>query len=122
MSRVRSRVLLSSASRGCSKCARLSLDLSPAGVVHPALRVVEHTPSRFVLELDRSAESDPAWFLPLMGLPFLFWLPFALFREGILAAVMPFVLACGAGLLAIVQRTHRAAHRTTLELSGGLLA
>ncbi len=108
--------------QGCPKCARLSLDLSPAGTVHPALRVVEDTPSRFVLELDRSTESDPAWFLPLMALPFLFWLPLALVHDGIRAALMPFVLVCAFGVFAVVLVTHRRAHRTTLELSEGSLA
>ncbi len=83
---------------------------------------MEDTPSRFALELDRSAESDPVWFLPLMGVPFLVWLPVALVRQGVWAAVMPFLLVCGCGLFAIVLLAHRKAHRTTLELSGGHLA
>jgi hypothetical protein len=109
------------ARRGCSKCARLSLDLCPTGTLHPALRVTSDTPSRLVIELDGKAESDPSWFFPLMGLPLLFWLPFALLREGPAAALPPLVLVCACVAFAVTLYAHRKRHKTTLELSGGVL-
>jgi hypothetical protein len=104
---------------GCAKCARLSLDLWPGGSIHPALRVVEDTPARFVVELDRKAESDPSWFLPLIGLPFLF--PFAFVREGWQVALAPFMLVCVFGIFGIALFAHRKSHRTTLEIADGRL-
>ena len=99
----------------------MSLDLWPAGSIHPALRVVEDTPSRFVVELERNAESDPSWFLPLIGLPFLFWLPVALVREGWQVALAPFFLVCVCGAFGAALFVHRKTHRTMLEVADGRL-
>jgi hypothetical protein len=97
------------------------MDLSPRGTIPSTLRVVEDTPSRFVLELDKNAETDPSWFFPLIGLPALAWIPIAWARDGIWAALLPLPFALACLLFGTALFVHRKSHRTTLVLGDGRL-